>query len=244
MNLAAGLLATVMLALLPTSSVAQLLPPMQASQPEEFDMYVAILEAPSEAARAELARRFEQTWPQSELLAHTLYLEAEAHRTLGDSNASRAAAEKALALVRDHLPGLVLLSELTGNAAANEKELLQAENYAQTGLELLERFRAPRSIPLQELERARNGTRSRLHAALGLIAFKRGQLTSAIREFEAAEACMPREDPVILYRLAKLYRESNQIQRSIATFQRVIKLSEPTLQRLARSELQQLQQNR
>lgn len=222
------------------SSVAQFLPPLQAASRAEFDDYLDLLDSPTTRAKVESTSRFAEKWPQSELLPQVYQWEAEARRALGDGKGARRAAEKALGAGGDNIPALVFLSEVIGNDESGAGELATAGNYARAALKLLSNFRAPRSLPLMEWETARDRMRSRIHASLGLIAFKRDQPQVAIQELEAAEAIMPEPDPVILYRLGRLYREAGRVAEAIAKLKRVAQMEEPTLSRLANDELRSM----
>lgn len=226
-----------MLLLLNTHSVAQLLPPMQANTPEEYDGYLQVLAAATPEARVQSAQRFQEQWPHSELLTHTYYLEAEAQKSLGRAAAAQHAAEEALRTAKDNIPALVLLAEILSNQSGAKVPLAVAESSARRALRLLETFRAPRSVSLDQLQSASNALVSRSHAVLGLVAFKRGETSTAIREFEIAEARMPHPDAALLYRLGKLYQEGGNRAGAIAKFQQVVLLDELTLRGLAKREL-------
>jgi tetratricopeptide (TPR) repeat protein len=214
---------------------------MQANSPDEFDDYLQVLDAPNPADRIGAAKRFEAKWPKSEMLPHTIYVEAEAQRKLGDSKQALLAAEKAMQAAKDHIPALVLLGELICNTSSDDRRLAFAESYTKRALELMQTYRPPRTVALDEWERARNGMQARMHATFGQIAFKRGELAAALKEFEAAESIMPSPDPSILYRLAKLYRESGSRTKAVAKLKQVAAMDEPVLKRLAEKELLELQ---
>jgi tetratricopeptide (TPR) repeat protein len=202
-------------------------------------LYLAVLEAGTPNTKIALAKRFEREWPRSELLPHTYYLEAEAHRVLGHATEARFAAEQALRTAADHIPAVVLLAEIGGNEAADAGQLAVAERHARRAMELLETFRAPRSISLDEWETSRDRMRSRVHASLGLVAFKKGDTARAIEQFEMAEKVMPEPDAAILYRLGKLYGQAGRKPEWAVKMKQVLSLNEPTLRRLAEEELQQ-----
>ena len=210
---------------------------MQAATREEFDNYLDVIESTSPATAA---AGFAKKWPQSELLPHVYLIEAEARRSFGETVNARRAAENALQAAKDHIPALVFLAEIISNSAEAKDDLKIAETHARRALHLLETFRVPKSVPLEEFETARDRMRSRSHATFGLIAFKREETKIAIQEFEAAEAIMPEPDPVILYRLGKLYCEVGRIADCIARMKQVTALGEPTLKLRAQKELHQV----
>jgi hypothetical protein len=78
------------------------------------------------------------------------------------------------------------------------------------------------------------------HSALGLVAYKRGNLKDAVREFELAENLAPDPDPGLHYRLGTLYKVGGDTSRAVWEFQNVVDSNDPALGRPARKRLKTL----
>lgn len=101
-------------------------------------------------------------------------------------------------------------------------------------------MKVPKRISPQEWEKTEGRLRPQAYAALGLVAYKRGQIAQAIHEFETATRVAPAPDPTQYYRLGMLYRASGKKREAIQMFRRAAKLGEPLIRGLAEQELQTL----
>jgi tetratricopeptide (TPR) repeat protein len=75
---------------------------------------------------------------------------------------------------------------------------------------------------------------------LGLVAYKRGDIVGAIREFETAVRLAPAPDAAQYYRLGMLYRAGGNQSKAIEMLQRTAESNDPTLRQLAERELKSL----
>ena len=223
------------------SGQAQFAPPPQADSPEEFDAYLEVLSkaGPKEVILA--AKEFEKKWPHSLLRGPVCQLELEAYRALNDSASAIAAGERALRFAPGNLAVLADLATIIADSTTDPQQLVRAEEDARKLLETLETFKVPKWISPQDWEKTEALLRSKAHAALGLVAYKRGEITQAIYEFETATRVAPAPDPTQYYRLGMLYRASGKKREAIQMFQRAVKLGEPLIRGLAERELQTLE---
>ena len=145
--------------------------------------------------------------------------------------------EKALAIAPDNIPILLALAEVMPNGTVDSESLDRSEKYATRALELSEsRLVIPR-LTMDDYDALRRQLRSRAHAALGLVAVKRGAVPLATREFETAVSENPDADGVQLYRLAKLYLASGRRADATALLQKALQIGPQEISSLAAAEL-------
>jgi tetratricopeptide (TPR) repeat protein len=209
----------------------------QATLPEEFDAYLLTLkETKAEkiiAATSDFARR----WPQSEMLAQILEMQAQAYASLGNARNAILSGEKALEVAPNNLIVLTNLAYTIANSASDPQQLVLAENYARRVLELVPGIIIPKKIPLQEWQETRSHLASTAHAALGLVAYKRRDSPSAIREFETAVSSEASPSPAHYYRLGLLYQAMGNRIKAIAMLQKAAQGSDPEIRQLAKQKL-------
>jgi tetratricopeptide (TPR) repeat protein len=214
----------------------RLLPPGQATTPEEFDGYLRVVNAGSPEEVVKAGQAFTAGWPGSELSVNVLMLEMEAYRSLGRRGEAIDAGERALKRTPDSLPFvLVTLANLLADQSP-----ARAEDYAARALRLVEAYRLPRSLPPEEWERLKRRLQSQAHAALGLAAVKRDRGAAALAEFETAVSLAPEPDASQIYRLGKLYRTLGRIPEARQRFRQALELPEPLIRKLAEEELRTL----
>jgi tetratricopeptide (TPR) repeat protein len=231
------LLTCLLLVVLGANGLAQTTAAGQANSREEFDEYLLILSktAPKEVLSA--AGSFERHWPGSKLVAHVLELELEAYRSLGDSANAILAGEKALKAAPDNLFVLTNIAYILASSTSDQQQLARAERYARRELELSTNIRIPKRISPREWEEIQGRQNSTAHATLGLVAYKRGNTAGAIHEFETAVKLAPVPEAAHYYRLGMLYRASGNESRAIEMLRRAVESNDPTIRRLAESEL-------
>jgi FimV-like protein len=215
-----------------SAAVAQFLPDLQASSPEEFDAYIDVVRAGDAKAIVEAARRFLRTWPSSELQLRVHELQFEAYRTLGDAAGSIATGERGITLAPDYLPLLSGTASVLANTAADAARLKRSQAYADKALSLLATAKAPRTITPAEWLEATGRLKAESLSALGVIAYKRGNIAEAVHQLEAANAARP--SPEHQFRLAVLYREVGRAGQARALLENVMAHGEPALRSRAR----------
>jgi tetratricopeptide (TPR) repeat protein len=223
-----------------TNGWTQFSSPGQAKSREEFDAYLLVLSktAPKEIISA--AEDFELRWPLSELLGQVFELQLSAYRSLGDSMHAILSGEKALKIVPDNLVILSNLAYIIANSTSDPQRIGRAEEYAQKELHLSKTILIPKKISPEEWDEIRGRLDSTAHGALGLVAYKRGDIVGAIREFETAVRLAPAPDPAHYYRLGMLYQASGNQSKAIEMLQRTAESNDPTLRQLAERELKSL----
>jgi len=224
------------------SCAAQFAPPPQADSPEEFDSYLSVLDARTPAAVIAAGEDFLRAWPASGLRGHVYELQFEAYRLLGDASKAIEAGENSLAAAPDNLMMLANLSVVLANGTRDPKRLARAESYARKAMALSKSIRIPKFISPEEWARTDARLNSNAHAALGLVANQRGDVTGAIHEFEAAIDLSPEPDATQYYRLGMLYRATGNTSGAKQKLRRSAELNEPGIRELAERELRQLEQ--
>ena len=211
--------------------------PRQAKTPEEFDLYLDFDEAQDARVKHRTALNFEQSYPQSELLVYVYQSELEYARARNLNSSVISVGQKALALAPDNIPVLLALAEVMPNGEVDPRSLDRSEAYARRALDLSESRHVSPQLTLDDCDNLRRKIRSRGHAALGLVAMKRGAVPLATQEFERAVAENPDADGVQLYRLAKLYLVSGRRADATSLFQKAFQAGPPEVSSLAAAEL-------
>jgi tetratricopeptide (TPR) repeat protein len=220
---------------------AQFAPLPQADSPEEFDAYLAVVDAGTPAATIAAGETFVRVWPASGLCGHVYEIEFEAYRRLGDADRAIEAGEKSLAAAPDNLVMLANLSVVLANGTRDPKRLERSEIYARKAIELSKSIRLPKFITPAEWAKTSARMKSQAHVALGLAANQRDDVKGAIREFETAIDMAPEPDATQFYRLGMLYRVSGNISAAKEKFRQATELNEPKIRELAEQQLRQLE---
>jgi tetratricopeptide (TPR) repeat protein len=217
---------------------AQFLPALQAQSPEEYDSYLDVLEAQAPEQMIEAAGAFRRQWPQSSLLSHVYQLEFDAHVSLGNASGAVATARLALSSAPENHVVRAGLALILANGARTPEQVNAAESEARIVLEGMGKFRAPRSLPFSAWKKLDANIRGKAHAALGLAAFKRDDISGAVRSFETAVALNP--EPSTQLRLGKLYRVADRTADARKVLQAAAAGQDPEIRKLAEAELRDL----
>lgn len=213
----------------------------QADSPEEFDAYLDVLSKARPADVISSAREFEKNWPHSPLRGPVCQMELEAYRSLDDFSGAIEAGQRALQFAPGNLQVTAELASIIADATADVQQLARAEDYARRTLQALKTFTVPKWIPPQKWEMMEGQLKSEAHAALGMVAYKRGDTPQAIREFEAAVELAPVPQPAQYYRLGMLYRASGNKPAALEKLQRAAQMDDPAIRRLAEKQLKVLE---
>jgi tetratricopeptide (TPR) repeat protein len=231
------------LVVLAASCTGQIAPLPQADSPEEFDAYLAVLDAHTPSATIASGDAFVRGWPASPLCGHVYELEFEAYRQVGDISRAIETGEKSLASAPDNLIMLANLAVVLANGTSDANRLERARMYARKAIALSGSIRIPRSIRPGEWAEISARVNSQAHTALGLVANEHGDTRGAIKEFEAAVAMAPSPDATQYNRLGLLYRVVGRISEAKEKFRRAAELPEPAVQALALRELDRLDEH-
>jgi tetratricopeptide (TPR) repeat protein len=218
-------------------SYSQFLPDLQAKTPEEYDAYLDVIDGPI----LEKAAAFERGFPASALRLPVCELIAREWRSRGDALQAAAAAERGLAIAPDYVPLLVEVADLLANGT---DRLARAESAAQRALTLLETIKAPQRIGIEEWTAAVSKLRARAHGALGMTHFKRDDVAGAVREFEGALAEPSVDDPLLHYRLGRLYAVTGRTQEARRQLEEAAHSGDKTLRERATAALAALPEQR
>ncbi len=218
-------------------SYSQFLPDLQAKTPEEYDAYLDVIDGPV----LEKAAAFERNFPASALRLPVCELMTREWRSRGDAAQATAAAERGLSIAPAYVPLLVEVADLLANGT---DKLDRAESAARRALTLLETIKAPRRIGVEEWTAAVAKLRARAHGALGMIHFKRDDVAAAIREFESALAGASVDDPLLHYRLGRLYSVTGRTAEARHQLEIAARSEEKTLRERANAALAALPEQR
>jgi tetratricopeptide (TPR) repeat protein len=218
-------------------SYSQFLPDLQAKTPEEYDAYLDAIDGPV----LEKGVAFERDFPASALRLPVYELMAREWRLRGDAVQAVAAAERGLAAAPDYVPLLVEVADLLANG---EARLERAESAARRALALLETIKAPRRIGIEEWTAAVSKLRARAHGALGMVHFKHDDVAGAVREFETALADESANDPLLHYRLGRLYAVTGRTAEARRQLEKAARSGERPLRDLANAALGALPEQR
>lgn len=184
---------------------------------------------------------FERKYPDSALRLPVCEMMARAWRAKGDAARATASVSAGLAIAPDYIPLLVELADLAANDSSSGSGWERAENAAVRALTLLESAKAPRRVTAEAWTTAVAALRARAHSALGLVRFKRDDLSGAAKEFEAALAERSSEGPAIHYRLGRLYALAGREADARSHLREAAKSGEPALRDRAAAALTELE---
>jgi tetratricopeptide (TPR) repeat protein len=218
-------------------SYSQFLPDLQARTPEEYDAYLDAVDGPV----LEKGAAFERDFPASALRLPVCELMAREWRLRGNAGQAAAAAERGLAIAPDYVPLLVELADLLANGSDN---LERAAGAARRALALLDTIKAPRRISGEEWTAAVSKLRARARGALGMVYFKRDDVSGAVHEFEAALADTSATDALLHYRLGKLYAVTGRPAEARRHLEEAARTEEKTLRERANAALAALPKQR
>ncbi len=225
----------------PANGRAQFAAEPQADTPEEFDAYLVVLSKSTPQDIIAAAGNFERNWPRSTLCAPIYEMELEAYRSLGDAGGAIRAGERALQAAPNNLAVLAQLAYLIADSSSDPPQLVRAEELAQAEIEKAKTIKLPRWISPAKWDEIQGRLGTMAYSALGIVAFKRGDLALAIRELETAMNLTPTPDPALYYRLGMLHKASGDTARAIQELQKAAASNDPVLAPLAQRQLKALQ---
>jgi tetratricopeptide (TPR) repeat protein len=212
---------------------AQFLPNLQAKTPAEYDAYLDVLDGPVIKNGVAFERRF----PESALRLPVYELMAREWRAQGDREQAITAAEHGLAIAPDYIPLLVEIADLLANGSDRLDRATQAARHA---LELLDRAKAPLRVAPEDWIATIAKLRARAHSAFGMVLFKQDNLNAALKEFQAAMAAGAADDPILHYRLGRLYAVSGKLPEARRELEQAALSSDQALRDLAKKALAEL----
>ena len=152
------------------------------ADPAERAAFARVWQAADAAAQRDFAVRFVSDHPRTVVLREAYEIAARASLALGDGPAALTWGERALRLLPENVPLLVMVADL----AAKLREQALAERSARSSLRLLETALPPSSLAADRWGTMRRELRATAHTALGRVATDRGDHAAAERELLSA----------------------------------------------------------
>jgi len=216
----------------------------QAKSAEELDSYLEIYMSAGPQSTVTLANQFAVNYPESEFLGLVYEHQTAAYQKMSNYEGVLRAGEKALALSPRNIKVLVTLALAIPNGVSGRSDssrlLEQAEGYARRALKELEEKKIPQDLAIEEWEALKGGLESECHEALGHVSLKRGDLSSALREFHTAALGNPRPNGRQFLRLSSAYLLARQYEAAEQAAARAAELGEGQIRQLALQQLHEI----
>jgi len=216
----------------------------QAKSAEELDSYLEIYRNRDPKSTVALANQFAATYPESEFLGLVYEHQALAYQEMNNYEGVVRAGEKALALSPRNIKVLVMLALAIPNGVSGRSHssqlLEQAEDYARRALKELDEKKIPQDLALEKWQALKGGLESECHEALGHISVKRGDLSSAVREFRRAALGNPQPNGRQFLRLSSAYQLAGQYEAAEQAAVRAVEVGEGQIRQLALRQLHEI----
>jgi len=205
-----------------------------------------------------LAEDYGKKYPNSQALSYVDSFEANAYQQKGDVAKTVDLCEKSLELKKDNLMSLIMIvglipqpQYLNKHEADKEKQLSQAETYAQDALKLIDQL--PKQANEADADFAKRKTEyaAGIHSGLGMIHLDRSELglagpdkdelAKAEQEYNTAVSTAERPDSRDYYRLGEAYNIDGKTDDAIAAFTKAGQLGQGTaIQQYADKQIEAL----
>lgn len=199
-----------------------------------------------------MVQEYERQFPKSALMSYVYTQGASAYEQKADYPNAAQYCRKSLALDPENTYSLLLmataLSEPSmnrGSAEQTAKNLSEAKADAEHALELLPQLPARKGETPDQLSARKASIASDAHAALGSVAMLRGNLDSAIIEFEQAVKLSRSPKATLYFRLGEIYSNAGKKQQAIDSFTKAAEIGKGTvIETYASQSIKQLEQNK
>jgi len=216
----------------------------QAKSAEELDSYLEIYRNRDSQSTVALANQFAAAYPESEFLGLVYEHQALAYQEMNNYEGVVRAGEKALALSPRNIKVLVMLALAIPNGVSGRSDssqlLEQAEVYARRALKELDEKKIPQDLALEKWQALKGGLESECHEALGHISVKRGDLSSAVREFRRSALGNPQPNGRQFLRLSSAYQLAGQYEPAEQAAVRAVEVGEGQIRQLALRQLHEI----
>ena len=216
----------------------------QAKSQDEFDQYLEIYTSDDPSATVALVAAFAEAHRASEFLGLAYQSQMTAYRQLGNYAGALVAGRKSLDWVPNNIITMLALAAVIPNGVEGRPDraelLSEAEGQAQAVLSQLETIKIPDEIPLESWESRKAAMQGEAHEALGHVAVKRGDLTLAVREFQAAVEINPDPKPSQWYRLGGAYIMAGQAHKAVEPLRKAAAGGDDVVRRLAKQQLERI----
>jgi len=213
---------------------------------EEAEAFTAVRTELDPDKAIQLASDFAQKFPQSALLTYAYWFEANAFQQKGDVEKVVEYGDKSLESKSDNLMALLLLCNmlpqpqyLKSHEMDKEKQLAQAEDYANRALKLIDQVPRQANETDEQYQKRKASYAAGAHASLGMIHLERSQLSlagpdkdelaKAETEYKEAVQASERPDPRDYYRLGETYNMEGKLDEAIDAFSKAGDLGQGTM---------------
>jgi tetratricopeptide (TPR) repeat protein len=230
--------------------------------PEEGRAILAIQDELDPDRKIQLVKEFEEKYPQSRLLTYAYSFAATAYQQKGDAPQIIAYGDKSLKLKSDNLMALIVMASilpqpqmLRGSESEKEKNLAQAETYANEALKLIADLPRKPGESDADLQKRKAQLNTEPHAALGMVHLERSsmglegpdkaELAKAEQEFEMATSTSSQPDAQDYYRLGEARSLEGKYDGAIEAFTKAAELGQGTVVKtLAEQRIDEIKKNR
>jgi tetratricopeptide (TPR) repeat protein len=191
-----------------------------------------------------LAEAFAKKYPKSDVLSYAYALEGNAYQMKGDVVKAVEYGEKSLELKKDNPMSLLMLAYtiptpqfIKLHQADEEKQLANAESYAQDALKVIADLKNQTKEPDADFARRKASYIATIHADLGMIHLDRAQLglmgldqdelVKAENEYKQAVSMTDQPDPVAYFRMGDACRLQGKLDDAIAAYTKASELGGP-----------------
>lgn len=217
---------------IPPSQPAGTKRPPQATSPDEYAAYKAIIAQPNPVAAEQATKDFESKFPKSELRALLYYTLMHGYQEANNGAKAVAMGRKAVQLDPDNPVDLIELANLLAEGT-RETDLDRDQRYAeaakniQRGLATMETsIVVPAGTPPAKVQQLKQFLTAMAHATLGLVDFNRQNYAAAEPNLrKAAQLNTVQPDPWVYLRLAIALDHQNKYAEALQAANKVLELT-------------------
>lgn len=204
-----------------------------------------------------LAEAFVQKHPQSTILSYAYAFEANAYETKGDAAKIVECAEKSLALKKDNLMSLLMVTYaiptpqfIKLHETDEEKQLTLAETFAQDGFKAVDDLKPQPGEQDADFAKRKAGYTANLHADMGMVHLDRAQLglmgldkeelAKSEQEYKLAISLTDHPEASDYYRLGEACRLQGKLDDAIAAFTKAGDLGQGPVKQFAQQQVEML----
>lgn len=190
-----------------------------------------------------LSDQFIERFTRSEFLAFVYRMRMNAYREMNDHRNAVAAAEKALELNPQDINVLLGVANLLPQQATRPSSVVlsTAEDYAQRALKEIAALKAPRTLSLDNWEKAISTMNASAHCAIGGVALKRGRYSDSVSAFEICTKQDAVASGLQFYMFGIALLADRNVERAIAAFRRAAEMGPESVKEHAEGQLRSLE---
>ena len=190
-----------------------------------------------------LSDGFLERFPKSEFLAFVHRLRMNAYREMSDLENAVRAAEKALELNPQDINVLLGVANLLPQQTTRPSSVVlsTAEDYAQRALKEIAALKAPRTLSLDNWEKAISTMNASAHCAIGVVALKRGRYSDSVSAFEICTKQDAMASGLQFYMFGIALLADRNVERAIAALRRAAEMGPESVKAHAEGQLRSLE---